>query len=167
MRQNILLALLAISTQVGFAQTKSVEKKGSNSKSKGQSPTIARNASNAYTEAIAQYIAAVYKGGVIRPDTLFIGKNVDMPNIVLPDSIANIKVHLISSESAQRKLTYRKSLVYLNVVGWLEKKTSEFIVVTFFEFKPQHNCKMLFNNTADFRQMDLVSIKWEYPYSKK
>lgn len=125
-------------------------------------------ATKAYCRAISEYIKAVYKSGIARPDTLFIGKNVDMPGTIkLPGAIEGITTVLITSEAAEKKLNYRKSLVYLNVVGWLDKDSSEFIVVTFFEFKPQHNCSMHFKNNPKSKEMELERLKFEYIYGQK
>ncbi len=119
-----------------------------------------------YTRAISEYITAKYKTGVSRPDTLFIGKNVDMPDIELPREIGGIITYLISSEDGQKKLKYRTSLVYLNVVGWIEKHTSEFIIVSFPEFKPQHICTLHFKNGPMRGALVLDSMKFEYPDPK-
>lgn len=135
----------------------------------GAKSDIARQtvrATGAYTTAISEYIKAVYKIGVPRPDTLFIGKNADMPDIILPTSIQGINTVLTTSEDAGKKLSYRSSLVYLNVVGWLDKNRAEFIIVKFHEFKPQHNCTIHFRYDSK-GEMQLTSLSFQYPYGKK
>lgn len=121
----------------------------------------------AYCQAISEYIKAVYVAGVSRPDTLFVGKNTDMPDIRLPNVIEGINTVLLTSEIAKRKLTYRKSLVYLNVVGWIEPRKSEFLIVRFNEFKPQHNCTIHFKRNAQTKEMELEKLTFQYPYDKK
>lgn len=125
------------------------------------------SAAKAYCQAISEYIKAVYKKDVPRPDTLFIGKNVDMPDITMPNTIQGINTVLITSEAAEQKLSYRKSLVYLNVVGWLDSDKHEFIVVRFHEFKPQHNCSIHFKRNSRSKEMELASLTFQYPYTKK
>lgn len=125
------------------------------------------SATKAYSRAISEYLKAVYKKDVPTPDTLFIGKNVDMPDIKLPQTIQGITTVLMTSEEAEKKLSYRKSLVYLNVVGWLDSDKQEFIVVKFHEFKPQHNCSIHFKRNPRSKEMELESLTFQYPYSKK
>ena len=124
-------------------------------------------ATKAYCQAISEYLKVVYEKGSPTPDTLFIGKNVDMPDIVLPVVINGINTVLLTSEEAEKKLTYRKSLVYLNVVGWIEREKSEFIIVTFYEFKPQHNCSIHYKYNSKSKEMELVSLNFQYPYGQK
>lgn len=125
------------------------------------------SATKAYNQAISEYIKAVYKKDVPRPDTLFIGKNVDMPDIALPNTIQGIITVLMTSEEAKQKLSYRKSLVYLNVVGWLDGDNQEFMIVRFHEFKPQHNCSIHFKHNSRSKEMELESLTFQYPYTKK
>jgi hypothetical protein len=119
---------------------------------------------NAYSQAIADYINAMYEKDKSVFDTLFIGKHVDFPNITLPKTIQKNPVLLLTYEEANKKLSYRRSLVYLNVIGWIDKTRAEFIIVTFFEGgKPQHNC--LINYAASEKnELEMESLKFEFPY---
>lgn len=117
-----------------------------------------------YTVAISEYIKAAYRGGITLTDTLFIGKNPDMPDVNLPAVIANVPVILVTSETAKQTLGYRDSLTYLNIIGWPGKEQSEFLIVRFESFKPQHNCTILLKPSADTFLLD--SLYFDYPYGK-
>lgn len=89
-----------------------------------------------YSQAIADYIKAVYKKDKTVFDTLFFGKRNfgqpdDFPNIELPETIGNTKIRLIDPEVGKKLQTERKSRVYINMIGWVDKKKAEFIFVTF------------------------------------
>lgn len=166
------IALILLSTGLflvpdGYCQSKSSTVKNTHRPDRTNRSNHTTDHTAAYVNAISEYIKDVYVNGVVRPDTLFIGKNVDMPNIKLPNSIEGITTVLITSEAAQNKLSYRKSLVYLNVVGWPERDKSEFIIVRFNEFKPQHNCTIHFKRNIKTRQMELESLKFDYPNGQK
>jgi hypothetical protein len=123
-------------------------------------------ASRAYTLAISEYLKKVYQNGTPQPDTLFIGKQaLDRP-ITLPAKIEGINVMVTTSKAAQNKLSYRKSLVFINVVGWLDKTESEFIIVAFHEFKPQHNCSLKFKTNPVNGDMQLIRLTFDYPNKK-
>lgn len=128
---------------------------------------LASKANKAYCRALDEYVKLVYKVGVPRPDTLFIGKDVDMPDIVLPGVIQGINTVLITSEDTQKKLRYRTSLVYLNAIGWVDNRRSDFLIFTFNEFKPQHNCSMRFSHNSTSDEMHLDSLSFQYPYGRK
>ncbi|MES2703650.1 MAG: hypothetical protein V4649_13500 [Bacteroidota bacterium] len=119
--------------------------------------------SKAYSRALDEYIKAVYPKGTAKPDTLFIGKNEHMDGVKLPGVVQGATVDLLTSEDAQKKLSYRRSLIYLNIVGWLDKHTAEFLIVTFLEFKPQRHCYLYFTNAAG-GEMKLDSLRFKYPY---
>ncbi len=166
------IALILLSTGIfllpdGYCQSKSSTAKTAHRSDRTNRSNHTTDHTAAYVNAISEYIKAVYVNGVARPDTLFIGKNVDMPNIKLPNSIEGITTVLITSEAAQNKLSYRKSLEYLNVVGWPERDKSEFIIVRFNEFKPQHNCTIHFKRNAKTRQMELEGLTFQYIYGQK
>ena len=102
------------------------------------SGTAVRNDEQAaiYTKAIATYIEAVIKKDKTRFDTLFFGKHVygqpdDFPDITLPETITGTHIRLLSPEAGRQKQLERKSLVYINMMGWVNKEKAEFILVTF------------------------------------
>ncbi|NBU04932.1 MAG: hypothetical protein EBT39_01075 [Sphingobacteriia bacterium] len=91
---------------------------------------------NIYTQAIGEFIKAVYYNDKTTFDTLYFGKHIygqpdDFPDIELPTTIENTQIRLISPEIGQKKQAERKSLVYVNLMGWVDKKKAEFIFVVF------------------------------------
>jgi hypothetical protein len=89
-----------------------------------------------YSQAISDFIKAVNEKHKTSFDTLFFGKHVygqpdDFPNIELPEAIENTQIRLITPEDGLIRQQARKSLVYINMIGWVEQKQAEFIFVTF------------------------------------
>ena len=89
-----------------------------------------------YTQAIAEFIKGAYKQDKTTFDTLFFGKHVygqpdDFPDIELPETIENTPVRLVTPEVGQKKQQERKSLMYVNMMGWVDKEKAEFILVIF------------------------------------
>ncbi len=89
-----------------------------------------------YSQSIADYIKAVNKEYKISFDTLFFGKHVygqpdDFPDIELPETIENTPLRLVSPELGLQKQKERKSLFYINLMGWVDQENAEFIFVCF------------------------------------
>lgn len=89
-----------------------------------------------YIQAIAEFIKAANKKNGAGFDTLFFGKRAygkpdDFPNIELPETIENTPVRLITPEIGLKKQQERNSLVYINMIGWVDKEKAEFILVVF------------------------------------
>jgi hypothetical protein len=89
-----------------------------------------------YSQAIAEFIKAEYKKDKTNFDTLFFGKHIygqpdDFPDIELPKRIENTNVRLITPETGFKKQQERKSLVFINMMGWVDKEKAEFILVVF------------------------------------
>jgi hypothetical protein len=121
----------------------------------------------AYVSAITEYVKAAYKNDKSVFDTLFINKRPDFPQMSLPAVIEKAAIVLIQHEECLKRLKYRESLVLLNVIGWVEKEKSEFIIVTFRECgKPQHNCHLYFSNPGGMNRPGLDSLRFEYQYGK-
>lgn len=118
----------------------------------------------AYVKAIGDYIREVYKNGKPLPDTLFVGRHPDFPDIKLPPHIEGASIALVTGEESRLKLAYRKTLVYLNVMGWIEKETAQLLIVTFNEFRPQHNFSVFYKRAAGALVLD--SMAFDYPYGK-
>lgn len=130
---------------------------------------------NKYTQAIAEYMKACNDQNKTDFDTLYIGIHADFPNIELPKKIENtILIPVIPEQDKERLSPHRKS-IYLNIFGWIETETSEFIIVTFkiekkeniFSYIPQHDCKLNFRVDSNTNTMKLAEMKFEYPYPKK
>jgi hypothetical protein len=125
-----------------------------------------------YSQAISEYIIAVNKEDQSTFDTLFIGKHHDFPEIKLPGSIQNTKISLLAQGEADKKLHYRKSLVYLNMISTITKEKTVFRIVTFIAEKstgrinywPKHNCAMEFRYNQKKKELELRKVKFEYPY---
>jgi hypothetical protein len=89
-----------------------------------------------YTQAIAAFIKAAYKKDKTTYDTLYFGKHVYgqpdyFPDIELPKTIDKTLIRLVAPEVGQKKQAERKSLVYVNMIGWVENEKAEFILVVF------------------------------------
>ncbi|MFZ4572411.1 MAG: hypothetical protein ACOYM0_14880 [Bacteroidales bacterium] len=84
-----------------------------------------------YCHAIADFIKAANKKHKTIFDTLFFGKHVygqpdDFPDIELPKTIENTQIRLIEPENGLKKQKVCKSLVYVNMVGWVEQIRFEY-----------------------------------------
>jgi hypothetical protein len=123
---------------------------------------------NIYTQAIADFIKAVNEKHKTGFDTLFFGKHVygqpdDFPDIELPKMIGNTQIRLISPEDGLRKQRARKSLVYVNMVGWVEQDKTEFIFVTFSNgCEHQYDCFINYKYNAREKKFDLDKLRFEY-----
>lgn len=89
-----------------------------------------------YSQAIADYIKAVYKKDKRVFDTLYFGKHVygqpdDFPDIELPQTIENTKIKLVSPTLGEKLQREKKSLFYINLIGWVDKDKADFTFVTF------------------------------------
>jgi len=121
-----------------------------------------------YSQAISEYVKEIFKKDKLRYDTLFFGKNPEFPDIKLPAEIQNTKIVVLTQESADRKLKYKKSLVYINMIGWVNQKDAKFMLVTFFVdsgYRPQHNCEIDFNYNAEEKAYKLDRLEFKYLYS--
>lgn len=89
-----------------------------------------------YTQTIAEFIKAAYKKDNTTFDTLYFGKHVygqpdDFPDIELPQTIEKTQIRLVTPELGQKKQSEQKSLVYLNMMGWVNNEKAAFILVVF------------------------------------
>lgn len=121
---------------------------------------------NAYSKAIAEYIKAVYKRDNLRFDTLFVGKNKDVPDIKLSPRIENTPVLLLTQEDANKKRTYRKSLVFVNIAGAVTKENAEFVFFTFFpKYEHQFDCMINLIYKPDKKTLQLNTLTFKnYAY---
>lgn len=95
-------------------------------------PGSGLDTAHAYTRAIADHIALVAKdsGAAPIPDTLYIGRHADFPNIELPESIAHTTIRLVTPEAAEA-LREGEHFAYLNIIGWFIPGEAEFKVIRF------------------------------------
>ena len=89
-----------------------------------------------YTQAIAAFIQAAYKNDKSTFDSLFFIKRMngqadDFPDIELPDTIQGVNIILLSSEAAEQIREKQNASVLVNLMGWIEKESAEFIFVAF------------------------------------
>ena len=120
-----------------------------------------------YSRAISDYITEVSKQDLLALDTLYFGKRNngqpdDFPDIVLPETIDNIKIRLIEPEVGEKLQEEKKSSVYINLIGWVDKHKSEFIFVTFsngFEHKFDFHISYKYN--SDRMEFDLIKSQIE------
>lgn len=86
----------------------------------------------AYTRAIADYIALVAKdnGATPIPDTLYIGRHADFPDIELPGRIGHTTIRLVTPEAVEA-LREGEHFAYLNIFGWFTSSEAEFKLVRF------------------------------------
>lgn len=94
-----------------------------------------------YITAISEYLK---KYPVAASDTIFIGRHPDFPAMDLPVTIMGTNVRVVNGEDAATYFTKRSNVLYLNVMAWIEEESAEFLVVTFLDFKPQHNMHLFF-----------------------
>jgi hypothetical protein len=121
-----------------------------------------------YSQGIADFIKAVNEKHKTSFDTLFFGKHVygqpdDFPDIELPKTIENIQIRLISPEEGLKKQKARKSLVYVNMVGWVGQEKAEFVFVTFSNgCEHQHDCFINYKYDSKQKKFDLDKLRFEY-----
>lgn len=119
-----------------------------------------------YADAITQYINAVKKEQTLVFDTLYFGKHPDFPNITLPSKIENTSIIQINFDEGMKKQKADSSLVYINLVGWVEKTKAEFIFVTFW-----NSCSHQFDYFLNYKISDndfvIDNSRFEYFLYKK
>ena len=120
-----------------------------------------------YSQAIAEFIKAAYKKDKTTYDTLYFGKHVygqpdDFPDIDLPQTIENTQIRLVSPEVGQKKQAERKSLVYVNMMGWVDNEKAEFVVVVFKNGAAhQYDYFINFNYNTPSHKFELDKIEFE------
>ena len=129
--------------------------------------------SKIYSQSIAEYIRAVKKEYKIGFDTLFFGKHVygqpeDFPDIELPETIENTQIRLLSPEIGLQKQKERRSLFYINLMGWVDNEKAEFIFVTFSNgCEHQFDCFINYKYNTELKEFGLENARFEnYLYKK-
>lgn len=120
-----------------------------------------------YTQAIAEFIRAAYKTDKTAYDTLYFGKHIygqpdDFPDIELPRVIEKTQIRLVTPEVGQNKMTKQKSLVYVNMMGWVDNEKAEFILVVFtnggehqYDYFINYNAR----TSADIFELDKIEFE--------
>jgi hypothetical protein len=136
---------------------------------------VIEDESDAYKEAISEYIKAIYSKYEQSIDTLFIGKHADFPDISLPNKIQNTYIILLLNVNVERKMNYRNSLTFINMIGSLSHPIYNFKLVTFIVEKtpskinwwPVHDCNIDFKCHSKSKTYSVKDLKFEYRYSNK
>ncbi|HLP11233.1 MAG TPA: hypothetical protein VK177_04815 [Flavobacteriales bacterium] len=141
--------------------------------SKGPAPysPSAKELNTLYAQAIAAYIKQLPSTDRKKMDTLFVGKNPDLPkSLELPLHIEHVPLKLIEDwEHATDKLAYRKLSIYINLIGAFLEQSGDFIFVTFYinnekKALPQHNFNVHFGRDSIQKQFTLDSTWFDYVY---
>ncbi len=91
---------------------------------------IGPDTAEAYRSAIAEYITVLRQRDGSFPDTIYIGRHDELPDIELPAVIEQTSVHIISPAEAGA-LRSGAHFTYLNIFGWFTAGQAEFFVVNF------------------------------------
>lgn len=120
-----------------------------------------------YSQAIAEFIRTVYKKDKTRFDTLFFGKHVygqpdDFPDIELPEIIEHTPIKIISPELGKKLQRERKSLVYINMIGWIDPDRADFVFVVFFNgAQHQYDYYINYAYNTSIGNFELMKIEYE------
>ncbi len=129
-----------------------------------------------YTQAIGEFIKAIFKKDHTTFDTLYFGKHVygqddDFPDIDLPETIEKTQIKVVSPEIGKKLQGERKSLVYVNMMGWVEKMKAEFLFVVFSKGAAhQYDYYITFTYSSSEQKFKLSKIEFEdfrYPNVQK
>lgn len=121
-----------------------------------------------YSQAIAEYVKAVYKKDQSRFDTLFLGKHADFPNVELPARIENTNIVLVMPEDGLTRMQNGNSLAFVNMVGDITEDSAEFVMVTFLgSARHEYDYFVDFEYNKERREFETVDSRFEnYIYSK-
>lgn len=102
-----------------------------------------------YSNVIAEYVAAMTKRDGSFPDTLYINRHADFPDIELPAVIAGRSIGLIDPSEAETAKG-GEDFACLNIIGWFNDGTVEFQVIRFeqdFRHRPdgRDDCRMYYS----------------------
>lgn len=122
-----------------------------------------------YSQAIAEYIKAVYQKDQTVFDTLFFGRHNDFPNITLPPVIQHTKIVLVNPAEAGDRLGSSKSSAFINLVGTVTKDSATFVFVTFAAgFRHDYDCFIDLDYEAAQEKYAPVKLRFEnYIYNKE
>ncbi|MFN8287538.1 MAG: hypothetical protein U0V74_12325 [Chitinophagales bacterium] len=124
---------------------------------------------DAYTRAITDFIKAANEKNKTAFDTLYIikrhnGQPDDFPDIELPQTIANTHIVLLGAAQAEKEAKEFKTRVYINLMGWVEKETAEFIFVVFSNgFAHQYDYNINYTVNVSSKQLELSKLEFKGP----
>ena len=84
----------------------------------------------AYCAAIGEYIKVLRDSGNVVPDTMYIGRHGEFPDIDLPPVIAGVPARIIMPGEVE-PVKDGERFMYLNIIGWFTGDSVEFQVVNF------------------------------------
>ena len=122
-----------------------------------------------YSLAIADFIKAANNKNKSNFDTLFFGKRVnekrdDFPDIKLPKTIENVEIIVITPEVGARKQKEKKSRVYINLMGWVNKENADFIFVVFSNgFVHQYDYFINYEYNVKRKEFELKKLEFKAP----
>lgn len=122
-----------------------------------------------YTQAIADFIKSANTKNKSRFDTLFFGdrKNGqpdDFPAIKLPSTIEQTQIRLITPEEGAKKQKEIKSRIYINLMGWVNTSSAEFIFVVFSNgFAHQYDYHLNYNYSKKSKAFELSKLEFKGP----
>jgi hypothetical protein len=122
-----------------------------------------------YSQAIADFIKDANKKNKTTFDTLFFGKRKngqpdDFPDIELPVTIEKTHIRLIPPEVGTKKQKERKSRIYLNMIGWVDKEKAEFLFFVFSNgFDQQYNYTINYKYNTKLKDFELEKLQFKGP----
>ena len=124
---------------------------------------------NLYCKAIADFMQVTSRKGHPAFDTLFIGRRKlgqpdDFPDIELPDRIAGTTIRLIDMADANgsKGAGFRQRSPFINLVGWVDHRAAEFVVVTFYPgLEHRYDVFLNYNYKRSTQQFELAGQRTE------
>lgn len=147
-----------------------IKKQLSNCTSTDNNPMDKDELTKMYVRAIHDFMNAQYDKDKTVYDTLFIiqsrsGSTDDFPDIQLPEKLDQTVLKLISEEDAnsnQFRHIPDETSPCINVIGWLDDITAEFIFVVFYpEFKHQYDCYIQYNFNDLKKDYEVAELRIE------
>jgi len=122
-----------------------------------------------YLQAISDFIKAANKQTGKSFDTLYFGKRRegepdDFPEIELPIIIEKTQIRLITPEEGKKSQNAVKTRVYINMIGWVNKKNAEFKFFVFSNgFAHQYNYTLNYNYDVKKKAYELFKSEYQGP----
>ncbi len=122
-----------------------------------------------YSQAIEDFIKAANKKNATVFDTLYIAKRKtgqpdDFPDIELPGKTENTQIRLITPEAGEKSQKERKSRIYINMIGWVDKEKAEFLFYVFSNgFDHQYNYTINYKYNERRKEFELEKLQFKGP----
>lgn len=82
----------------------------------------------------------------------------------MPETIENTYIRLISPEVGTIKQKERKSRIYINMVGWVDKGKAEFLFFVFSNgFEQQYNYSVNYKYNVKRKEFELTKLQFDGP----